>query len=395
MRRLLSLIPFLALLLAGAAPAAQAATPEPEPSSFMQTLERLSDLLVLSGAEASDVFSTRTVEVEDTQPHPTTFDVQIPEATGLSKSMQQDFSRWVQDQYQQKLDNLTEINQEFCTGDDAMPYDTDFWFKPLHLEIHDGRYISASLQHLGSYCGGVGNMSTTAATFDAATGLEVQADAFARLDAPTTKFAILRNGDSLRECWEQADQANYGVIGELVAPEAWQASAEGMRLFYPQGSMGANACGTPEVLVPWGEIAPDEQLQGELNEQAYVADFQPANGNFPETMTQLAVQGTRGRLVVAGQFSVPGDGMCYYGVRDGDHALLASPMDGFATTKDHRLDFESAAPDAPLLPASQPGEDDWSLITGEQRQEMEKNSIPPTLQSLCLEGLKNLDGYSK
>ena len=297
---------------------------------------------------------------------------ELPKLEGLSPSLAAKFNTKVEALADEAVAEFVKTDRGYCMGEERPPYKSEFSVTPLHTGVYQNRYVSASLAIGSSYCGGVSNSSTMATTFDTFTEREVPSKTFTDLSSGLTKLAAMRNADAdLAKCNPSAD---FGFLPEMPEPEAWQASSEGMYMYYEKYSLGAGACGSPEILVPWGELAKDSELTGKPYEEIFVSRFKPARGPQDIATANLTSVLVQGRQVVVGSFAVPGDGACLYGVRDGDKVLLSSSFDGLGS-KPAILEFESDEPGAKTNIGSFTSDGSkWTLITEKQAKQLRETT---------------------
>lgn len=357
-------------------PAASANSEEPGLPAQRGLFAQVGDLLVMLGStDDQELFGKETPGAPNelkkaSKGAEITFE--LPKLEGLSSSLSTKFNDKVAALADEAVAEFVKTDRGYCMGGEQPPYKSVFSVKPLHTGVYQNRYVSASLAIGSSYCGGVWNSSTMATTFDTFTEREVPSKTFTDLSSGLTKLAAMRNADAnVAKCSPEAD---FGFLSRMPEPEAWQPSSEGMYMFYEKYALGAGACGSPEILVPWGELAKDSELTGKPYEQIFVSGFKARSRSQDIATANLTSVLVQGRQVVVGSFAVPGDGVCLYGVRDGDKVLLSSSFDGLGN-EPTILEFESDKPGAKSNIGSLNADGSrWTLITDQQSKQLRETT---------------------
>ncbi|SFF23127.1 hypothetical protein SAMN04488035_2111 [Flavimobilis marinus] len=269
----------------------------------------------LAAAKASPrarlvVSKTRTTVA--TTPFPLTTTYRLPVLKG---STAKNRSR-VQKYAKAFLSAEKSMARKWRAGCATSPYPAEVRVTDVSASIYKKRYASVTMAFSSDAgCGGVTQQSARSFTIDLKTGKKAKLSKFVASTAGVNRLATLsalRTQNS--DCVTGAVTARRGSTSSLPAPDAWNVSPKGVRVWFNRYAIAAGACGAVSALVPWTDVATSAQLKGKRTSRVYVKDLVDHGDSFTGAIVGMTVQGKQVARFDGYLFS---EAYCTLGVRTG------------------------------------------------------------------------------
>lgn len=258
------------------------------------------------------------------------------------------FTKYATEAVKAERKTFDKFRKSYCSSNQTATFSAN----PTYRNVYKGRYASVTFDFGLYLCGATSSQSVRSFTMDLKTGKKVGIGSFVSQDDTTTQLAVARTFNKTKNsCISFRDgvEIKKGGKGSIPRAAAWNVSAKGIHLHYKQGLLGANACSTPTVLLPWTEVAKATQMKGKIHSRVYVAGVK-WNKEYAFYEGAALYVSTQGRRVTAfeGPLGV-GDGGCAWGVRSGKKAILTpGPWVGNKVA----LKYASTAANSKITPSS-------------------------------------------
>ncbi len=215
-----------------------------------------------------------------------------------------------------ELKNFNAGRKGTCRGNTTATFDA----RPGSTGIYKGRYASVTMSFSLHLCGAAATSNARSFTVDLKTGKKVGISAFVSLNDITTKMAVANNFAAAKnKCLGELNPA----ARNFPRPIAWDVSAKGIRFHYGKKlASGPAACGTPNVLLPWTEVATAKDMKGAVKNRTYVNNL-TYDKDYDTYWGEVIMTSVQGRKVTVFDAFLYSDGACLHGVRTGKSAILS------------------------------------------------------------------------
>lgn len=249
--------------------------------------------------------------------------VVLPVLKGSTAKNRKLFTKYATDAVKAERTFFDKTRKGYCSAKET----AEFSAYPSYRNIYQGRYASVAFDFGEYFCGATSSSTVRSFTMDLKTGKKVGLGSFVSQEDTTTQVAVATKFATTKNtCVGDLGpiETKKGGKGTIPLAIGWNVSSKGIRLHYQKYSIAPGACGAPNVLLPWTQVAKASQMKGKIQNRIYVHGIK-YNKQYKSHEGQALYISTQGRKVTIfeGPVSV-GDGLCYYGVRTGKKATVNS-----------------------------------------------------------------------
>ena len=281
---------------------------------------------IVTGARKTTTTSKPNKSVQTTR---------LPVLQHSSTTNRKNFTAYANEAVAAELKAFNAARKGKCRGNTSATFDA----RPGSTGVYKGRYASVTMNFSLRLCGAAASSKARSFTMDLKTGKKVGISTFVSQNDVTTKMAVANNFAAAKnKCLGELNPA----ARDFPRPIAWDVSAKGIRLHYAKKSTGTGTCATPNVLLPWTEVATDQDMRGAVQNRTYVKKL-TYDKDYDTYRGEVIVTSVQGRKVTVFDAFLYSDGACLHGVRTGTSAIV-SQFGGDNTRFNARFKDTSANP---------------------------------------------------
>lgn len=284
-----------------------------QPAAHVQAGQAAS--LLAAAAESPRITVGAKKTTTTGKPNKSVRTTRLPALQFSSATNRKKFTTYAKESVAAELKTFNAKRQGKCKGSKTATFNA----LPGSMGVFKGRYASVTMRYSTYACSGTATSNARSFTLDLKTGKKVGMSTFVSGNDITTKMAVNNNfGSSKRKCVVDLNPA----AGNFPRPLAWDVSAKGIRFHYAKKPAGAVSCGTPDVLLPWTEVASPGSMKGAVKNRTYVRNL-TSDKDYDTYWGEVIVTSVQGRKVTIFDAFLFSDGACLHGVRSGRSAIVS------------------------------------------------------------------------